>query len=146
MSHTTTVSEIVISDVAALQSAVAELKERGLDIDLVEQTKPRAYSKNQPGMEHPAPYTIRVNTGRYDVGLYVNSNGSGYEARADFFGQDVERVLGVRSMGDGDQARLGKLYQMYAVHAATRQAMMKGYQVQRSEGENGAIQLNVMVQ
>lgn len=139
MSHTTRINGITITDVTALRAAITELKAQGVKCDLLENAQPRGFFPNQSGME-TAPYVLKLEDSRYDVGLYPNTQGKGYECRTDFWGGDVERHLGTPNPTT-DQARLGKLYQMYGVHAATRQAMMQGYTVQRSAKADGTIQL-----
>lgn len=145
MSHTTTIESVTISDIYALKSAVAELKQNGINCELIENATPRAYYNNQSGLEE-APYVLKLEDCQYDVGFYKRQDGS-YEARADFWAGHVEKVLGspAREGESADQARLGKLYQTYAVHAATRKAIEQGYSVNRVVKDDGTIQLVVQV-
>lgn len=142
MSHTTTIAKILLTDMQAFKAACAELKRKGVDLDIVENAKPRAYYDNQMGK---APYVVRLNNSRYDVGVYPTKDGKAHECRADFFGGDIQGQLGgtAKTPDEREQAPLGKLYQMYAVHAATRQAVRKGYTVNRVEQDDGTIQLQV---
>ena len=141
MSHTSTISSILITDVNALKSAITELKQAGVNCDLLEDAVPRAYSRSQAGMGQ-APYVVKLSN--YDVGLYLNKDKSGYEARTDFWDGSVERDLGVQDDSvSREQAMMGKLYQMYGVHATTRAAAQKGYRVTRHTGEEGKIQLRI---
>lgn len=142
MSHTTSVTDIVFTDIAALQSAVAELKKSGVKCELVQDATPRAFYAGQDGMGH-APYVLRLDDARYDVGFYWNEQKKGYEARTDFFSGSVEKVLGSSASGpeDAQRAKLGKLYQMYGVHAATRKAVQQGYSVRRVVKGDGTISL-----
>ena len=145
MSHTSSISSIVISDVHALRAAVTELKTQGVNCDLLENEIPRAYSTNQEGMGM-AEYVVKLHDARYDIGLYQNKDKTGFEARTDFYMGSVEGQLGAKdSSVSEDQGRLGKLYQMYAVHAATRKAAQKGYKVTRRRKQNGTIQLEIAV-
>jgi hypothetical protein len=142
MSHTTTVSDIVISDVAALRSAITRLQKGGIDVELKENETPRAYYNAQSGMGK-ADFVVHLKGSTYDVGLYKNESIKGYEARTDFFGGSVQRTLGV---GDGltNQDKLGKLYQAYSVEAVRRQAMRQGYTVnERLDADTGKIQLRL---
>lgn len=141
MSHTTTISSLLLADKAAIEASIAELKSKGVNVDLLENVVPRAYYDNQL---EKADMVIKVNDGRYDVGLYKNSDGN-YEAKADFWGGDIERSLGVTAGKDDNkvQAKLGKFYSTYAAHAAMRKAIQQGYQVNRSDGADGSIQLTI---
>lgn len=147
MSHTSTINSIAITDQAALRSAIIELKQRGVNCELLENATPRAYYDTQDGMGQ-APLVMKLNDSPYDVGFYPRADGQeGFEARTDFFSGHVERVLGAPA-GEGEnreQAKMGKLYQMYAVHAATNKAVMQGYSVSRNEKADGTIQLQVTV-
>lgn len=144
MSHTTAINTISITDVNALQSAIRELKANGVKCDLLERAVPRAYYPNQQGMGQ-ADYVVKLHDSKYDVGLYAKQDGKGYESRCDFWDGQIERVLGT-TPGEGDdhqQAKLGKLYQTYAIHAATNAAVQQGYTVQRINREGGAVRLMV---
>ena len=141
MSHTTAIPSVVISDIAALQQAIHELSAEGVNCELLENAMPRAYYDKQDGMGQ-APYVIKLNNAAYDVGLYDNGQG-GYEARTDFYGKTVERELGAVAAGveDREQARMGKLFQRYAVCAAENHAALNGYSSTRDQKADGSIQL-----
>lgn len=141
MSHTTSITNVVIQDIDALRAAVSEMNSAGIHCELLQNTKPRAYYSNQDGMG-VADYVLKLDDASYDVGLYKNQTG-GYEARTDFWGGSVEKLLGAATL-DGenrDQARLGKLYQSYAICAAEKQARRSGRSVTRRTLENGTVQL-----
>jgi hypothetical protein len=144
MSHTTTIKAIKIQSITALRMAVEDLNARGTTCTLVENAKPRAYFEDQQGMGI-APYVLKLQGASYDIGFYLNEDGS-YEARTDFFGGDIEKMLGAKA-GDAsraEQARMGKLYQLYGVAAATEAARRKGHMVRRIENkETGEIKLEV---
>ena len=146
MSHTSQITSVIITDEIALKSAIQELKENGVKCDLLENAVPRSYyGSRQEGMNQAARYVVYLPTSKYDVGLYPSDKGKGFTARTDFYSGQVESVLGA-AVGEGDdyeQARLGKLYQMYAVHAATRRAVQQGYRVSRLTKSDGTIQLRV---
>lgn len=146
MSHTSTIDTVVITDEHALRAAVHELKQNGIDCDLLENAIPRSYyGSKQEGLSAPATFVVRLNKSRYDVGLYPRQGMAGYEARADLFAGDVAKQLGVTPhAGENiEQAALGKLYNMYAVHQATRSAIAKGYRVQRTNNQDGSVQLQL---
>lgn len=144
MSHTTTISKIVFTDKAALRSAIKELKQNGVKCDLLENATPRAYYDNQQGLG-TAPMVVKLHDARYDIGLYQNDELKGLEARTDFYGGTVQKVLGAKARAgeDQDQARIGKLYQMYGIHAATRKATQQGFMVRRSTKADGTVQLQL---
>jgi hypothetical protein len=142
MSHTTEIKGIVFNDMVALQLAVIELNAAGIACSLQENAKPRAYYSAQEGMG-VAPYMLKLDNSRYDVGFYEDTELKGYVARTDLFGGDVARQLGVAAAAGGNpqQAAMGKLYQGYAVSAACRQAAKQGYRVRRQTKPDGTIQL-----
>lgn len=144
MSHTSTISSIVITDIHALKAAVKELKTLGVNCDLLESIKPRAYSSSQNGMNKAAPYVIKLHDADYDIGLYLTSDNKGLEARTDFYMGSVTKELGVNDKSvPSAQSKMGKLYQLYAVHAATRKANQQGFTVSRGVLKDGTIQLRV---
>lgn len=145
MSHTTEIKGVTISDITALRSAIKELNENGCKIELQENVKPRAYSVNQAGMG-VAPYVLYLKDAKYDVGLYPDGKG-GYVARTDFWGGSVQNVLGVPGLASDQypQGHLGKLYQSYAIHAVTRQAVQRGQSVRRIPQDNGTVKLVVTI-
>lgn len=145
MSHTTSIDAVVITDIAALRSAITELKRNGISCDLLENAIPRAYYPNQEGLGE-APFVVKLSDSKYDVGLYRTDKGN-YEARADLYNNQVANVLGVTPK-EGEtkqQAALGKLYQMYAIHATTRKATQQGYVVNRTAKNDGTVQLQIAV-
>lgn len=141
MSHTTTISTLLLSDETAIRAAVAELATKGVKCELLENAIPRGYYDNQMSQ---ADMVIKLNDSRYDVGLYKKTDGS-FEAQADFWSDDIQRNLGVKA-GTGDnatQAKLGKFFSLYAVHAATRKAVQQGMSVNRLNKADGSIQLQI---
>lgn len=147
MSHTSTISSVVITDEHALRSTITELKSHGINCDLLENSVPRAYSPGQSGMSGKAPFVVNLKDSKYDIGLYDRKDGKGYEARTDLYMNEVNAVLGVEPQ-EGEtreQASLGKLFQTYAVHAATRKATQQGYRVNRVSKSDGTVQLQIAV-
>ncbi len=141
MSHTTKIAGIKITEVSALRKAVTELAKSGIRIELLENAKPRAYSEGQAGMG-VADFVIKLADATYDIGLYKQADGS-YEPRTDFYNGSVERVLGAQASKKENaiQAKLGKLMQMYGIHAATEKATKQGYSVRRQAGKDGELKL-----
>lgn len=143
MSHTSTIRSIKITSVTALRAAVAELQDKGVKVSLLENAVPRGFYANQAGMG-TADFVLKLADSRYDVGLYKAEDGS-YEARTDFFGGLVENVLGAKACTpeSREQARLGRLFQLYGVHAAMETARKKGHTVMRRQHEDGKITLEI---
>lgn len=112
-----------------------------MKISLIENATPRAYFSNQAGMGK-AEFVIKLDDAAYDVGCYKQDDGS-YLLSTDFFGGSVEKVLGAKATKkeNTDQARLGLLFQMYGIHAATEKATKQGMAVQRQVGKSGEIKL-----
>jgi hypothetical protein len=142
MSHTTSIKAIKIVDINALQAAIDELNQKGVKCSLVADAQPRAFYPNQQGMGK-ADYVIKLDASRYDVGLYKQEDGS-YEARTDFWGGDIEKLLGGKATSDEykESAKLGRLFQLYGVNATQNKLRMQGKSVRRVENEQtGQIQL-----
>ena len=116
----------------------------GVKCSLAENVAPRAYSVGQAGMG-VAPYVVQIPEARYDIGLYGPDKDGGYEARTDFWSGSVEKVLGAPacSIESREQARLGKLFQTYGIHATMEAARAKGHMVRRTAGADGAVKLIV---
>lgn len=141
MSHTVTVSDVEIINIAALKAAVNELKQKGVPCELLENVVPRAYYQNQQGMNTAAEFVLRSESIPYDVGFYKTQNAKGktvYEPRTDTFMGHVRRLYG------NAQSDLGKVTQLYSVHAVTQQAVRQGYRVQRKEQQDGTITLELL--
>ncbi len=50
MSHTATIKTLMLSDKHAITAAIAELKTKGVNCELLENAVPRAYYSDQKGM------------------------------------------------------------------------------------------------
>lgn len=143
MSHTSEVSNILFADIPALQATIAELNSIGIKCSLEKGGTPRAYYSNQEGMG-PADYVIRLQEAPYDIGLYKVAGKNAYAARTDLFMGHVSKILGVKAGKPGEtpqQLALGKLYQTYAIQAATRKAVAQGNTVQRVHNADGSVRL-----
>lgn len=132
-----------ITNLQALRGAIADLQAGGIKCSLVEGGTPRAFYPNQEGLG-PADFVLKLDASRYDVAFYKQSDGS-YEARTDFWGNDVVKVLGAKASDakHEDQAKLGKLFQAYSVNVVQQQARMKGLMVRKVMGANGSIKLEL---
>lgn len=144
MSHTSTIKAIKIVSISALRSAVEELASSGVKCSLLENATPRAYSRGQAGMGK-ADFVLKLDDCPYDVGFYKQGEGKDqhYEARTDFWQGHVARILGAPASKaeNAEQAQMGKLFQKYAINAATEEARRKGLQVRRQTGDDGSIKL-----
>lgn len=145
MSHTTTITKVVFSDVDALVQAVDQLKADGVRCELKQHCKPRAYYENQAGMNTNMPYVLYLQDSRYDVGFAPAEELNGYVIKADFFGGDIAKAIGAKPrMGENaEQANVGKLVQYYALAAAQKHWVMQGYTVDRVNQANGDVTLQV---
>lgn len=140
MSHTTTVSAIDITDIAALTAAVNDLNKQGIKCVLQENVVPRGYFKNQFSK---APYCIKMENSRYDIGLYKESGSKAYKIKCDFYGGFIEKVLGVtREEGvSPDQCRVGKLYNAYTVNKLRNTILSSGRVANITYADNGSVQI-----
>lgn len=131
MSHTSTIKAVKIQSISALQATIAELNTKGIRCSLVPNATPRAYFANQEGMGS-ADFVIKLDDSPYDIGLYKDETGA-FEARTDFFGNHINKLLGGKATTPErrEQAQMGKLFQLYGVHAAMEQARRKGHTVRR---------------
>lgn len=124
---------------------VEELNKQGIRCELLENAVPRAYFKDQPNMGR-ADLVLKLTDCKYDIGLYKQADGS-YEPRTDFFAGYVEKILGAKASDKTpdkiNQAKLGKLFQMYGICAATEKARKSGYTVRRVANEDGSMKLIV---
>lgn len=142
MSHTTAIKGISIQNIAALRAAIDELNTIGIKCSLIEDATPRAFYPDQKGLGK-ADFVIKLDASRYDVGLYKNADGA-YEARTDFWAGEVAKVLGGKATAPehAQQAQMGKLFQMYGIHAATLEARRTGKMVRRvTNEETGQVKL-----
>lgn len=143
MSHTSSITAIKITNIAALQAAVKELQDTGVRCSLIPNAKPRAFYDNQQGMGQ-ADFVLKLDSAKYDVGFYKQPDGT-YEARTDFWGGSVEQHIGAKASKPetAEQAKMGRLFQLYGVHAATQEARRRGLSVRRIRGKDGLIQLEL---
>lgn len=142
MSHNTTIGQIFFANEQALRDAAVELRERGVDCELIEAAMPRAYSH---GQLPEAPMVLKLNRSRYDVGFYPSDQG--LEAKCDLWGGDIARELGEAAEGDvtQDQAAISKLRRAYANQVVTQTFSQQGHMVSRSDNPDGSFDLEVTV-
>jgi hypothetical protein len=141
MSHTVQINNVEITNLQALRAAVSELQEKGVPITILENVVPNAYYASQAGMNTEAPIVLRSPQAPYDVAFYEKQNVKGqrtYVPTTDVYGGHVQRLYGNK------HSPLGKLQQLYSVHAVQQQAARKGYRVQRKEQMDGTITLELI--
>lgn len=145
ISHTTTLTGIEIKDERAIELAVDELHNDGVNITLMRNTAPRMYF----GQQHPAcDITLRMDDARYDLGLNRVEDGS-FEPVFDAWAGEVAGQIGANcpmpNTAEGRaQHAIGRFTQTYAKHAAIRAAEAQGYAVERVDQlEDGSI--NVVI-
>lgn len=131
MSHTTTIRSVKVTDLDALRKAVADLKNSGVDCDLVENAQPRMYFGNQSGK---CEYMLRLNKGRYDVGFQKQKDGSYapiFDEYQNYVGSQIGAKCALPTTAEGRaQHQIGQLMQGYAKHAAINAATQRGYVVE----------------
>jgi hypothetical protein len=136
MSHVTKLKGVKITDVRALQSAVARLQAKGIKCSLVQNQKPRVHGYDAaPTCEH----VLKLN-GAYDVGFQKQADGS-FEPVLDTYQNHVGKQIGATcpmpNTPEGRvQHQMGQFLQLYAEEAAKNQAMAQGYIVESSTTDN----------
>ena len=131
MSHTTTLSNVAIRDIQALNKAVSELQADGINCELVEKAVPRMYFSEQ-GEE--CDYVLKLKDGKYDVGFKYESKQDAYVPVLDTYNNHVGKQIGATCPMPGSpegraQHAMGRLMQGYAKNAAINSAVKNGYSV-----------------
>ena len=143
MSHTTTLKGLQIRDVAAMQSAVAELQSQGVKCTLVQSVVPRMYYNNQ----HKAcAYVLRLDDAKYDVGFDLQSDGTYspvFDEWANIVGGKIGATCPMPRTAEGRaQHQIGRFLQSYAKHATMNAAAAQGYMVESATtDEEGNVHL-----
>ena len=142
MSHSTTIKTVPISSRSALRAAVAELQTRGINIELVEDAKPRMYYSDQIAKQivgkegadefdfnsdpDVCDFVIKVPGSFYDIGLLRNAGGSGYTpVFDDYSGRPVSGAPTTAAMR-GLKDILGNKYDGKVEHWAGRRDDVEG--------------------
>lgn len=147
MSHTTTLRGVQIRDIAALSSAVADLKAKGVNCDLISNARPRMYYGNQHGV---CDYVLKLPNSQYDVGFDRQADGS-YAPVFDEWAGSVAGQIGATcpmpTSAEGKvQRQIGQLLQNYAKHAAINAAVAQGHTVEScTQDEEGNLNLVLAV-
>lgn len=159
MSHTTTIKSVPIRSVTALQAAVRELQQAGVQCSLAQNQKPRMYYENQHG---ECDYVLKLDKSRYDIGFQKQKDGT-YEMVLDTWNNEIAQQVGTkavnwaeryssseskeaRELRNNPQAHVGSLMQLYTKHAAIQTATSKGYMVTGcSVGQDMKVHLTIGV-
>ena len=122
MSHFTEIQS-QIRDLEALNDACREL-----GLELAYDTEARGYA----GQSRTGDAVIKLQ-GPYDIALNQQPDGT-YALTTDWWNGYVEKEVGVS---------YSKLFQLYGVHKAQREARRKGFVTNRKTLPNGAIKLTI---
>lgn len=122
MSHFTEIQS-QIRDLEALRDACIEL-----GLELAYDTEARGYA----GQTRKGDAVIKLN-GPYDIAVNQQPDGT-YALTTDWWNGHVEKEVGTN---------YSKLFQLYGVHKAMREARRKGYLTTRKTLPNGAIKLTI---
>lgn len=143
MSHTTTIKSVAIRDANAIRKAVEELKEKGINIKLREDSVPRMYYATQ-GTK--CDFVLNLPDSMFDVGLKLQKDGT-YSIEYDEWNNQVGNVIGAAcrlpsNPGDRSLYQLGQFLQSYAKNAAINAAAAQGFMVESAElDKEGNVQL-----
>lgn len=134
MSHTTVIKSVPIKDINALEKAVQELKDKGVNCDLVQNQKVRMYSVAQSNSLGVCDYVLKLHDSPYDVGFVKQADGT-YSPAFDDWSGHVKRNVGTscpvpNTAEAKHQANIGALMQGYSKHAAINSAVNSGYIVE----------------
>lgn len=149
MSHITKLNGVQIKDVAAIKAAVAELKQKGIDCELVQNATVRMHSERETNQVGKCEYVLKLNKGQYDLGFKKQADGT-YQPVMDTYGSHVGKQIGAacpmpNSAEGRAQHQAGQFMQLYAKHAATNAARAKGYQIQSATvDQSGSVQLQIV--
>lgn len=148
MSHTTTLKGVAIRDVSALRQATTKLKAKGINCELVENTRPRMYSTQQGPT---CQYVLKLHDGKYDVGFHKQSDGT-YAPVFDEWRGHVGNQIGadvnvcpMPGTPEGKaQHQIGQFMQAYTEAATVNAAVGQGYSVEESvTDEQGNVHLTL---
>lgn len=152
MSHTTTVKKVAIRDINALRTAVATLKAKGVNCDLVENQTPRMYYERQEREIGKCDYVLKLHNSSYDVGFVKDEDGS-YHTVFDNWDNQISKEIGARYDHANDQEKgltkseceIGKLMKEYSKEASINAFETAGYTIDSviEEEEQYVITANV---
>lgn len=139
MSHNTTVTDVKITDLAALQAAVDELVKEGAKIRLDVNAK-RFRTYQGVGNDETCDAAIILEGERYDVGLKRNEQGE-YVPVFDnmMLANNKAIACDIQHRHHGPRAAIGRLMQRYTVCLTEKEMALQGHmctrQVDKETGE-----------
>lgn len=142
MSHNTLISNVRITSLDALQSAINELSKEGVNIGMNTTGRFRTW----PGQPDKCDATITLPGEQFDIGLVKQPDGAFLPVFDHML--DNNRVVSCPvTPGERrtDRHTIGKLMQRYSVCLAEQEAARQGHMITRREGEDGEILLEVEV-
>jgi len=150
MSHTTTINSVPIRDTNALEKAVQDLKNEGVNCSLLRNATPRMYYQRQSDELKNSDYVLHLPDCKYDVAFVKQEDGT-YSPAFDAWNNAVHGQIGAscpmpNTTEGKQQAAIGQLMQNYSKHAAMNAAISQGYMVDNSSvDEEGNVHLTLSV-
>ena len=142
MSHNSVIKGISINDKSLIEIAVKSLQSQGINIELLENTKPRMYFDHQHPL--PADICLRLKDSHYDVALDWNSETEEYDIVFDEWAGSIKDVLGVDlpsdqkwSSADKTMSAISKFIKEHNIKLIEKEALEKGYEVYSETNEDG---------
>lgn len=166
MSHNVKITGIKITDLDALDSAIAELRAEGIGIRLERgplASRSLTFRTYRAGSlnDDRAHHVIRLDNCKYDIGLIrqpsghylpVYDNALGISVACPIAAPGGGNNYNMRAITDAGEVALaargigiGKLMQRYSTRLAEMEAKRRGYTSRRVPGENGALHLEITV-
>ena len=141
MSHNTTITDIKITDLAALQSAIDELVAEGAKLRLDVNAKTfRTYQG--VGNDETCDAVIVLENERYDIGLKRKEVGEYVPVFDDMMLNRNRTVACDIRHGHGPRAAIGKLMQRYATCLTEKELALQGHMCTRQyDKETGEINI-----
>lgn len=134
MSHTTTIDGISITDPTAIRKAVDNLRNRGVNISLVENATPRMYYSHQEKEVGVCDFVLKLPDAKYDVGLKKQEDGSFapiFDEWANSVGGQIGGQCSIPQTAEEKSLwAVGAFSQEYNKEAAIAAAQAQGYSVQ----------------
>lgn len=136
----TTIDSVIITDIDAVQKAVSDLKQEGINIELIQNSEARFYMEQTQS----ADYVVKLCDGPYDLALNAVTDTYGdithYDLSFDPYANYVKNIIGISSMDN--KAHISRFSQAYAKHAAINSAVSQGFSVQECYmDDHGTVQL-----
>ena len=132
MSHNTDVTGLSIHSKDMVVAAVADLQAQGVNIELLENVKPRMYYSHQ----HPnaADIVLKLKDSSYDVALNWNDQTEEYDIVFDEWNDEIRKAIGISakkswSKSDKQLSTISRFIQSHSVATIESEAKQKGYKI-----------------